>query len=137
MLHILPILSAAAGVAVVSASSAAHAPVEARNNWPVANVQVDITRQFQEVDGWGSSQAFQRAEDLLGKYGLSPKNITYLLDLMYDVDKGAGFTILRYVYDPSDLSYKALGWSTLAIALHCMSGGGLPWYQRYCYSYGY
>ena len=59
------------------------------------SISVNADQQFQEVDGWGCSQAFQRAEDLLGKYGLSPKNITYLLDLMYDVEKGAGFTILR------------------------------------------
>ena len=62
---------------------------------PTASIRVDATKKYQEVDGWGSSQAFQRAEDLQGKFGLSPKNISYLLDLIYDVDKGAGFTILR------------------------------------------
>lgn len=92
MLHYLPLLPLLAGAA---AASVQDTSLKARNNWPVANIQVDITQRYQEVDGWGSSQAFQRAEDLLGKFGLSPKNITYLLDLLYDVDKGAGFTILR------------------------------------------
>ena len=90
MLPTLTLLASVASLAVASSNE-----LEARNNWPVATVQVDLGQRFQEVDGFGSSQAFQRAEDLLGKFGLSPTNITRLLDLLYDVDKGAGFTILR------------------------------------------
>jgi O-glycosyl hydrolase len=41
------------------------------------------------------SQAFQRAEDIYGKEGLSSKNTTLVLDLLLSTDKGAGFTILR------------------------------------------
>ena len=60
-----------------------------------AEITVDRSTQYQVVDGWGCAQAFQRAEDVLGEYGLSTKNQSYVLDLLFDVEKGAGFTILR------------------------------------------
>ncbi|ORX38946.1 glycoside hydrolase superfamily [Kockovaella imperatae] len=56
---------------------------------------VDRSTKYQVVDGWGCSEAFQRATDVLGRYGLSPQNQSYVLDLLFDVEKGAGFTILR------------------------------------------
>jgi hypothetical protein len=58
-------------------------------------IHLDTSTQYQEVDGFGCSQAFSRAEDILGLYGLSEKNQSYVLDLMFDVNKGAGLTILR------------------------------------------
>lgn len=60
-----------------------------------AQISIDLQSRFQSVDGFGCSQAFQRAEDIFGKYGLSPKNQSYVLDLMYSKERGAGFTILR------------------------------------------
>lgn len=92
----IPLLTLAAVLYAVSANPDAQA-LETRNNGgiPTAMITVDASRKYQEVDGWGSSQAFQRAEDFQGKFGLSPKNISYLFDLFYDVDKGAGFSILR------------------------------------------
>ncbi|KUL85877.1 hypothetical protein ZTR_06370 [Talaromyces verruculosus] len=60
-----------------------------------AQISVDVQARYQSVDGFGCSQAFQRAEDIFGKYGLSPKNQSYVLDLMYSEERGAGFTILR------------------------------------------
>ncbi len=60
-----------------------------------AYVSVDSSTTFQEVDGWGCSEAFKRAEDVLGRGGLSPQNQSYVLDLLFDVKKGAGFNILR------------------------------------------
>ncbi|KAJ5109431.1 hypothetical protein N7456_006106 [Penicillium angulare] len=59
------------------------------------SVSVNPKIRFQEVDGFGVSQAFQRAEDVFGKYGLSKVNQTHVLNLLYDKDIGAGFTILR------------------------------------------
>ncbi|KAF4943158.1 hypothetical protein F66182_18818 [Fusarium sp. NRRL 66182] len=59
-----------------------------------AEITVDLQTRYQSVDGFGCSQAFQRAEDIFGKYGLSPKNQNYVLDLMYSEESGAGFTIL-------------------------------------------
>ncbi|CAK7215508.1 hypothetical protein SBRCBS47491_002505 [Sporothrix bragantina] len=65
------------------------------NPSPAAKITVDTSITYQEVDGLGASQAFQRAEDVLGKDGLSPAHQAELLDLLYSVEKGAGFAILR------------------------------------------
>ncbi|KAJ5198714.1 uncharacterized protein N7498_007831 [Penicillium cinerascens] len=59
------------------------------------SVSVNPKVQFQEIDGFGASQAFQRAEDIFGKYGLPVVNQTLVLNLLYDENFGAGFTILR------------------------------------------
>lgn len=59
------------------------------------SVSVNPNVQFQVVDGFGASQAFQRAEDIFGKYGLPAVNQTLVLDLLYNENVGAGFTILR------------------------------------------
>jgi O-glycosyl hydrolase len=61
----------------------------------IVSVSVNPKVQFQEVDGFGASQAFQRAEDIFGKYGLPAVNQTLVLDLLYNENVGAGFTILR------------------------------------------
>lgn len=60
-----------------------------------ATIKVDVSTKYQELDGFGCSEAFQRAEDILGKEGLSKSNQNYVLDLLFSEDKGAGFTILR------------------------------------------
>lgn len=62
---------------------------------PRIAVSVNPKVQFQEIDGFGASQAFQRAEDIFGKYGLPAVNQSLVLDLLYNEDTGAGFTILR------------------------------------------
>lgn len=62
---------------------------------PRVSVSVNPRIQFQEVDGFGASEAFQRAEDIFGEYGLPVINQTLVLNLLYDEDVGAGFTILR------------------------------------------
>ena len=59
------------------------------------SISIDTKTQFQEIDGFGASQAFQRAEDIFGKYGLPKVNQTHVLNLLYDETVGAGFTILR------------------------------------------
>ncbi|KAJ5150819.1 uncharacterized protein N7482_010071 [Penicillium canariense] len=66
-----------------------------RRDLTSATVTVDTTVKYQEVDGFGCSQAFQRAEDIFGKYGLPPVNQTFVLNLLFDKTIGAGFTILR------------------------------------------
>jgi O-glycosyl hydrolase len=77
---------------VLPIAFAASVP-EARS--PSACISIDPTKTFQEVDGFGCSEAFKRAEDVLGRGGLSQVNQSYVLDLLFDVEKGAGFTILR------------------------------------------
>jgi O-glycosyl hydrolase len=66
-----------------------------RSSQPTASIIVDTSIQYQEVDGFGASEAFQRAEDIFGKEGLSAENTNYVLDLLYSLELGAGFSILR------------------------------------------
>lgn len=59
------------------------------------SITVDPGQEHQIVDGFGASEAFGRAENVLGSAGLSSSNVQRLLDLMYSLEDGAGFTILR------------------------------------------
>lgn len=67
----------------------------AKRSSPTVSINVDTSVKYQELDGFGCSQAFQRAEDIFGKYGLDAENTKYVLDLMFDVEVGAGLSILR------------------------------------------
>ena len=60
-----------------------------------ATVKLNTSVRHQQVDGFGCSEAFQRAEDVLGKEGLSSDSQSHLLDLLFSEERGAGFTILR------------------------------------------
>ncbi|ENH74364.1 hypothetical protein FOC1_g10004978 [Fusarium oxysporum f. sp. cubense race 1] len=62
--------------------------------------------KHQELDGFGASQAFQRAEDILGKDGLSKEGTQHVLDLLFSKDIGAGFSILRNGIGSSNSSEK-------------------------------
>lgn len=62
---------------------------------PIVSVSVDTTVRYQELDGFGCSEAFQRAEDIFGKGGLSAEKSKYVLDLLFSEELGAGFAILR------------------------------------------
>ncbi|KAK7948547.1 glycoside hydrolase family 30 protein [Apiospora aurea] len=60
-----------------------------------AQVKVNLNQRHQTIDGFGFSQAFQRAAWLHGKLGLAPEQQREVLDLLFDRDSGAGATILR------------------------------------------
>lgn len=60
-----------------------------------AQVTVNLNQQHQIIDGFGFSQAFQRAAWLHGKLGLPPVQQREVLDLLFDRETGAGATILR------------------------------------------
>ncbi|KAK8107488.1 uncharacterized protein PG998_009501 [Apiospora kogelbergensis] len=60
-----------------------------------AQVRVNLNQRHQTIDGFGFSQAFQRAAWLHGKLGLAPEKQQEILDLLFDREKGAGATILR------------------------------------------
>ncbi|VTT59643.1 unnamed protein product [Fusarium fujikuroi] len=62
--------------------------------------------RYQELDGFGASQAFQRAEDILGKDGLSKEGTQHVLDLLFSKETGAGFSILRNGIGSSNSSDK-------------------------------
>lgn len=62
---------------------------------PQAAASVDFGTQHQRIDGFGFSQAFQRAAVMNGLNGLTPENQREVLDLLLDTENGAGFSILR------------------------------------------
>ena len=55
-------------------------------------VTVDLTKTFQTMDGFGTSEAFQRAVQMSK---LPETEQRHALDLLFSTDKGAGLTILR------------------------------------------
>lgn len=55
-------------------------------------VTVDLTKTYQTMDGFGTSEAFQRAVQVSK---LSESQQRYALDLLFSTEKGAGMTILR------------------------------------------
>ena len=55
-------------------------------------ITVNRTQRYQKVDGFGVSQAFQRAIQI---QRLPPTTQTLVLDLLFSDTKGAGLTILR------------------------------------------
>ncbi|RJE22853.1 O-Glycosyl hydrolase family 30 [Aspergillus sclerotialis] len=57
-----------------------------------ASLSVDATQRFQTVDGFGFSEAFQRANQIIDLPEASRKRT---LDLLFSDTEGAGFTILR------------------------------------------
>jgi len=59
------------------------------------SITIDSSLQYQHVDGFGISASFQRAQQICGKYGLSPTNRTKVLDLLFSNTTGASLTILR------------------------------------------
>lgn len=60
-----------------------------------ARVTVNLNQRHQTIDGFGFSQAFQRAAWLHGKLGLPPAQQREVLDLLFDREIGGGATILR------------------------------------------
>ncbi len=60
-----------------------------------ADILVDGKSRLQSMDGFGFSEAFQRANILHGSQGLSQQKQREVLDLLFDTSKGAGFSLLR------------------------------------------
>ncbi|KAK3689033.1 glycoside hydrolase superfamily [Podospora appendiculata] len=59
---------------------------------PYVGVAVDLNTTYQNIDGFGFSEAFQRAHAFTN---LSPAQQSDVLDLLFDTSNGAGFSILR------------------------------------------
>ncbi|KAK4222373.1 glycoside hydrolase superfamily [Podospora fimiseda] len=57
-----------------------------------SGITVDLSRTYQTMDGFGTSEAFQRAVTM---QRLSEEEQRKFLDLMFSMDKGAGLSILR------------------------------------------
>ncbi|WP_342769398.1 glycoside hydrolase family 30 protein, partial [Sphaerisporangium album] len=89
---------AAALALLTVASTPAHAqdpaaPAGAESASPA--IVVDTRTRHQPIDGFGFSQAFQRADVIHGARGLSPAKRREVLDLLLSRTKGAGLSILR------------------------------------------
>ncbi|KAF2117166.1 putative endo-exoxylanase [Lophiotrema nucula] len=74
-------------------ASAASLPIKPLPT--TVKVTVDTQTRYQTVDGFGVSEAFQRATYVQGKHGLSPVNQQRAMDLLFSNDNGAGLSILR------------------------------------------
>ncbi|KAF1835492.1 putative endo-exoxylanase [Decorospora gaudefroyi] len=57
-----------------------------------STVNVDLSRTYQTMDGFGICESFQRANQMRA---LSPELQRYSLDLLFNRTSGAGFSILR------------------------------------------
>lgn len=57
-----------------------------------SSIKVDIATTYQTMDGFGTSETFQRANQMRA---LSPELQRYSLDLLFNRTSGAGFSILR------------------------------------------
>ncbi|KAK3997930.1 glycoside hydrolase superfamily [Cladorrhinum sp. PSN332] len=74
------------GLAPVLALASTLAPRQA------TGITVDLARTYQTMDGFGTSEAFQRAVTM---QRLSETEQRKFLDLMFSMEKGAGLSILR------------------------------------------
>jgi O-glycosyl hydrolase len=78
---------------VSSAFTVASSPLTANSlPQPAVSIAVDTSVQYQELDGFGFSEAFQRAENI---FSLTENSTKYVLDLLFSQELGAGMTILR------------------------------------------
>lgn len=85
-MHALSTLALAGFVAVASAAPAATTPAD-----PL-RLTVDTATTYQTIDGFGFSEAFQRANQIIN---LPEAKRTELVDLLFNVTSGVGFSILR------------------------------------------
>ncbi|RKN10636.1 glycoside hydrolase family 30 protein [Streptomyces radicis] len=71
------------------------AAAEAADAAQRATGSVDFGDAQQIIDGFGFSEAFQRADIMSGSRGLTPEHRREILDLLLDTETGAGLSILR------------------------------------------
>ncbi|MFE9063420.1 glycoside hydrolase [Streptomyces violaceusniger] len=62
---------------------------------PGGDGTVDFGQHLQPIDGFGFSQAFQRADVMHGAQGLTPRHQREVLELLLNRATGAGLSILR------------------------------------------
>ncbi|MBE3041510.1 hypothetical protein IMZ48_02795 [Candidatus Bathyarchaeota archaeon] len=74
------------------ATAPALAPASALSPRQGATINVDLAKTFQTMDGFGASEAFQRAVTM---QRLSETEQRKFLDLMFSQETGAGLSILR------------------------------------------
>lgn len=79
---------------LLSLAIVAHAFPNVKKNItnPIVKITVNTQNRHQVIDGFGISQAFQRARQV---QRLSPAERQKAVDLLFSTETGAGFTILR------------------------------------------
>lgn len=86
-MHFIASLTRAALVALPLASAN---PLVSRQS--SSTLTVNLNQKYQEIDGFGFSEAFQRAYNI---YNLPEPKRSQLVDLLFNTTTGAGFTIVR------------------------------------------
>ncbi|TDC80335.1 glycoside hydrolase [Streptomyces hainanensis] len=81
--------------AALAASLLPMASATAESGGRPVGGSIDFGDRRQAIDGFGFSQAFQRADVMHGSRGLTPEHQREVLDLLLDRETGAGFSILR------------------------------------------
>lgn len=107
---------------------------------------VDFGHRLQSIDGFGFSQAFQRADLIRGARGLTPEHRREVLDLLLDRRTGAGLSILRLgigsstdaVYDhmPTIEPTEPAGPDATPAYVWDGDDGGQVWLARQAQAYG-
>jgi O-glycosyl hydrolase len=85
---------------------------------------VNVNQKFQEIDGFGFSEAFQRANGIVN---LPEPKRTQVVDLLFNTTTGAGFTILRNGIGSSTSSQN--DWMNTFLPTSPGSPSGTPNYQ--------
>lgn len=67
-------------------------PLDTRQSPTTTTLTVNLAQKYQEIDGFGFSEAFQRAYNI---YNLPEPKRSQLVDLLFNATTGAGFTIVR------------------------------------------
>lgn len=88
-MHLSPTALAAAAAALAQAATASP-NLAARQ--AASTLTVSLGQRYQEMDGFGFSEAFQRAYNI---YNLAEPKRSQLVDLLFNATTGAGFTIVR------------------------------------------
>ena len=88
----LPRVVIAVAVAAAATAAAASAPSLLSRQEAPTTLTVNTTQKYQTIDGFGFSEAFQRAYNI---YNLAEPKRTQVIDLLFNTTSGAGFTILR------------------------------------------
>lgn len=75
-------------------AAAAVLPIAPRQSTPtpVTALTVNLDQRFQSIDGFGFSEAFQRAYNI---YNLEEPKRSQVVDLLFNTTTGAGFSIVR------------------------------------------
>jgi len=74
------------------AISAASLQLVSGQTAATSKLTVDVTQKFQDIDGFGFSEAFQRAYNI---YNLAEPKRSEVIDLFFNTTTGAGFSIVR------------------------------------------